>query len=363
MIRGAPSAILALVGLSLLLGGCAALSGWTPSRVEALALSHRQKAQALERDGALRPALDEWKIALTIDPNDATAQEATKRLPARIETAVADRIRRGREARARGADLEARRHFLAALALDPSNKPAFEALQTETKEARFATHTVGRGETLATIAQRYYGDRARADVIAQANRLPPNPRLAPGTQLRIPEIPRVASPPSEPLGEGPHEARVPPTKEEPEVNPLVRDTREALDRKEYQVVLANVEKLLDGNPRSSELLDLKKAGLYGQGVALFQAKKYDDAYKTLTELVKLDPRYQDGAVMRGEVRVQLIQQHYNEGIRLYREDQLEGAIAQWRTVLEYDPTHDEARRSIEQAERILKALRERQKKP
>jgi len=46
-------------------------------------------------------------------------------------------------------------------------------------------------ETLASIAERYYGDRSRLDVIWEVDELPPNPRLAVGTLLRIPEIPGV----------------------------------------------------------------------------------------------------------------------------------------------------------------------------
>jgi len=47
--------------------------------------------------------------------------------------------------------------------------------------------------------------------------------------------------------------------------------------------------------------------------------------------------------------------------RMYRDDleQLEAAIAHWHAVLEYDPQHAEAKRNIEQAQRILRSLEER----
>ena len=47
------------------------------------------------------------------------------------------------------------------------------------------------GDTLAALAQRYYGDRSRSEVIWETNQLPPNPRLVAGTILKIPEIPGV----------------------------------------------------------------------------------------------------------------------------------------------------------------------------
>ena len=51
-----------------------------------------------------------------------------------------------------------------------------------------------------------------------------------------------------------------------------------------------------------------------------------------------------------------MRQRYQEGLRLFREELLEDAIAQWRSVLELDPKHAEARRSIEQTETMLRTL-------
>ncbi len=378
---GARLGLLLIVGLSVALGACAG----APSRPEVAAppvpapnvllLSHTQKAEALEREGHLRKALDEWKIALTIDPNDAVARERETKLKGQIERTVADRIRQGREALRREASIEARRHFLAALALDPANKVAFEALQNEIKEIRFLTHTVARGETLATIAERYYGDRARSEVIWQMNQLPPNPRLAPGVTLKIPEIPGVPFVHPAPRLETPREgiARpdLPPSgvqrgeaprEEAPEANPLLIEAREALEKGEFVVALGDADKLLAGNPQDQEALDLKKVALYRQGKSQLDQRRYDDSYRTLVQLAKLAPNYQDSNSLLGQARTRLIQQHYSEGLRFYREEKLEEAIAQWRTVLEYDPQHANAKKNIEQAERLLKGLQQRQQR-
>ena len=267
-----------------------------------------------------------------------------------------------------------RRHFLAALAMDPANRVAFEALRTEVKEVRFLTHTVGRGETLATIAERYYGDRSRLEVIWETNQLPPNPRLVVGTTLKIPEIPGVpfvhpearqepsrgaaregSAPSAVPRGESPRD-------ETPEVNPLLVEAREAFEKGQYVVALADVDKLLAGNPQSPEAVDLKKAALYGLGKSQLTQSKFEDSYRTLTQLARLAPNYQDSPSLLGQARTRLIQEHYNEGIRLFREEKLEGAIARWRTVLEYDPQHADAKKNIEQAQRLLRGLQQRQRR-
>jgi nucleoid-associated protein YgaU len=145
----------------------------------------------LERRGYLRQALEERVIALTIDSSNGAAQAARLRLEAEIEREVSALTDSGRELLARGLHAEARRRLLAALALDPTNRMAFETLQNQVQEVTFLVHTVRRGETLASLADLYYGDRSRAEVIAETNRLALNARLAAGQPLRIPEIPGV----------------------------------------------------------------------------------------------------------------------------------------------------------------------------
>ncbi len=396
---------LVTLGLALILGACATVAG-TPSSYGPLVARHREKALKLERSGDLRRALDEWQIALTLEPRNAAAREGQARLEARLQRLLANRLRQGQEALRRGAQLEARRHFLVALALDPGNKVAFETLRDRVKEIHFVSHTVARGETLASIADRYYGDRLRSEVIWEMNHLSSRPRA--GSQLKIPEIPGVPfrtaalqrtaaarrpepkrpeptrSEPTQPEPTQPEPTQPEPPEAEPaqpeppapaaeaeesareelttESNPLLVDTREALERKEYDVALLGVDKLLEGNPRNPEWLDLKKSILYEDGKDSFDRKNYDDAHRTFSQLVELDRHFKDSAALLREARAQAIQQHYSEGIRLYREEQLEAAIAKWQAVLEYDSQHVDAKKNIDQAERILRALQERQRK-
>jgi tetratricopeptide (TPR) repeat protein len=339
-----------------------------------LAAAHKDKARRLERTGELRQALDEWKIALTIDPADQDAQAGQRQVQARIDRSITERMAQGREALEKGDHLEARRHFLAVLAVDPANQAAFSALQNDVKEIRFVPHTVKAGETLATIAERYYGDRSRSEVIWETNQLPPNPRLTAGMVLKIPEIPGVPfvlpelrPKPPEPVAR----PDAPPTPETArptetvEINPLLVGAREALEKGEYQVALADVDRVLTSNAQNPDAAELKKAVLYGLGKSQLGQRKYEDSVKTFVQLARLAPAYQDSPALLKQARERAAQQHYAQGLQLYREEKLEDAIVQWKAVLEYDPEHANAKKNIEQAERLLKSLQLRQqpKKP
>jgi tetratricopeptide (TPR) repeat protein len=339
---------------------------------ETLAAPHLARAAELERDGFLRRAVDEWKIARTIDPDSAAARDGQAKLTARIEGLVAERVNEGRAALARGSHTEARRRLLAGLALDPGNRAIVTLLQNEARDVEFLTHTVRAGDTLASLAERYYGDRSRGEVIWETNQLPPNPRLTAGTTLKIPEIPGLpfarprpaALPPPAPGPTVVAPSRPDSAREDapPEVNPLIAEAREAIDRNEYTVALGDIDKVLAGDPANREGLTLKKLVLYRHGKNLSDQKNYDASYKTLTTLARLQPDYEDVAKLLPQTKGRAVEQHYQSGIRLYREEKLPQAIAEWKVVLDLEPDHANAKKNIDQAERLLKGLEQRKKK-
>jgi len=176
-------------------GGAQALPAATtatgPWTRERLAASHNERSERMEQRGLLRQALEERAIALTIAPGDRKAQDAQKRLEGRIAHDVAGLLREGRALLDRGVLGEAQQRFLTALSLDPTNRTAFETLQNEVREVMFITHTVRPGETCVSLAELYYGDRLRCEVIAETNRMALNAPLKAGQKIRVPEIPGV----------------------------------------------------------------------------------------------------------------------------------------------------------------------------
>jgi tetratricopeptide (TPR) repeat protein len=364
--------MIGLIASGLLLAGCAAGTGGSgPASYEALIAPQRERAAALAAQGNLRGASDAWKVALTIDPQDAVALAESRKLDEQIKQSVGERLSRGRDALKRNVHLEARSHFLAVLALDPGNREAFEALQSQVREVRQVNHTVRAGDSLTSIALLYYGDRTRSEVIWETNQLPPNPKLAPGTVLRIPEIPGLPFGRPEPAltaktppsgGAPATPAKTEPSEEGLYANPALGAAREALERGELVLALTTVDRFLGQNPRNSEATDLRRTVLLQQGRTLMEQNKLLDAYTAVNQLVKANPKDSAATSLFSQVRGRLVQQHYNQGMQLFREEKLPAAVAEWRTVLQYDPAHDGAKRNIDQAQRLLKGLEERQQK-
>jgi tetratricopeptide (TPR) repeat protein len=348
----------------------AAPGGMVPTQRQALVASYNERAQALETDGRLREALEARKIALTVDPDNVAARDGLRAVQAKIDGLISQRLAEGRAAQARGAQVAARRSFLGVLALDPDNRAAFEALREQTPDVEGLPHIVRRGDTLAGLAQQYYGNRALGEVIAEANQLAPNARLAAGTQLKIPEVPGVPlirpdarkDPPRAPLpspGAPPATPASVPREEPAEVNPLLAEARESLERKDYATALGDADRLLASTPGNAEAQGLKRSALYGLGKTQYDQKQYKDSYATLGQLVKLAPNHEDAAKLLRQSRSRLIDDHFGRGIRYYREEKLPEAIAEWKAVLEIDPQHIAARKNLEQSERLLKSLEER----
>jgi len=152
-----------------------------------VAAPHREWSAMLEQRGLLREARDECLMAAAIDSEDASAAARCAALGERIASEETRLVTEG-AALARAGSPAARGPLLAALALNPGSFAAFEALVSAPGPGRFLRHTVGSRDTAVSLADLYYGDRTRAELIEQANGLTPGAPLTPGQMLRIPEI-------------------------------------------------------------------------------------------------------------------------------------------------------------------------------
>ena len=105
-------------------------------------------------------------------------------------------------------------------------------------------------------------------------------------------LPELRPKPPEPVARPDARARRPRTArptETVEINPLLVGAREALEKGEYQVALADVDRVLASNAQNPDAAELKKAVLYGLGKSQLSQRKYEDSVKTLVQLSAARP--------------------------------------------------------------------------
>lgn len=149
---------LAAAAISLLLAACAATPPAAPPPADppqdpapapivvlpaeptAYELRQKERALALARQGRLADAALTWELLATIRPKVPEYRDRLAELQRQITTAVAERQQRGEQAAARGQIEAATQQFLAALALQPDNQRAADALRSVERERIKRTH-------------------------------------------------------------------------------------------------------------------------------------------------------------------------------------------------------------------------------
>lgn len=136
-----------------------------PAEPTAYELRQRERADALARQGRLAEAALAWEVLATIRPNVPEYRERLAELNKQIGSGVAERMQRGEQAIARGQVDAAMQQFLAALALQPDNTRAADALRAAERERIKRNH-------LGKLSRNTLTRRAMSEADMGANETP-----------------------------------------------------------------------------------------------------------------------------------------------------------------------------------------------
>jgi len=180
--------------LLLCLGGCAGSfepvssffrSGpwWRAAQVDNI----RTRARELEARNELGMALDHWRLVqrITVDSDEAGGE--IKRLQNKIAAAAEFHYREGIAALGKNRSVTARKHFLAALRLNPEYKPALNQIRSRFSPFPFTVYQCEAGDRPATVAGKIFGDEKKAFLVTWFNHLPEDRPLTPGSVLILPK--------------------------------------------------------------------------------------------------------------------------------------------------------------------------------
>ncbi|MCK5202295.1 MAG: tetratricopeptide repeat protein, partial [Desulfobacterales bacterium] len=192
------AAMSGVIFLIFLIAGCAGFGSKSPTQ---LAKEYTAKAQAYEKKGDLVEALKQYKLVLTVDPQNKLAQEKRATLEPHLNKLAEEHYQIGLKYYRQGQYPPARKEFLTALRYNPEHAEAKDKLTVARKEIehvkRYIVHTLQADETISTLAERYYGDYRKFHVIAEYNELEDATKVTVGQEIKIPVIegtPIIADP-------------------------------------------------------------------------------------------------------------------------------------------------------------------------
>lgn len=298
----------ALLVATVLLPACASLFQLSPDAAFRNAIrANEAEALRLEQAGHLQYALDRWRIILTIDPQHATAPQKIQQLSNAVHEQSPRHVAQGKEALQRRDRQAAQRHYMAALRLNPQNREALQGLYAVDEQL---------GDPSAFARSRMFGSRTDAATLAMS----PEDDEETGEEISLSEA------------------------------------LELFRRKEYRAAIDAFNRVLARDPQLREALEYQKLAYYQQGIEYFERALYAEAMDMFEWLKRLQPDFKRVAYYWGQTREKMAEQHYLAGIRHFKEQQLKEAIREWDHALALNPNLDNARRSRERANRLLKSL-------
>jgi len=220
---------------------------------------------------------------------------------------------------------------------------------------RFVIHTVQPEETLSKLAQMYYGDLSKFDVIAKFNDIGTNVRV--GQELKIPEVEglpflvegkvaetkTVALPKDQPLTEA--GAEKPKAAEISEKPVAIEDQTanyrelgiELYKNKEYSDAIIELNKVLSVNPADQTALNYMALAYFEKGRQSFDTKAYSQAEQEFEASLKYNKNCPDCRDYINKIEKKSRANLRDEAIALYNLKKYKDAIVKFEAVVQTDP--------------------------
>jgi tetratricopeptide (TPR) repeat protein len=255
------------------------------------------RAQQFEAAGQLPEALRQYKIALTVWPNDRVSREGRERVEKALRRGAEEHYKAGLRLQKEGKQLQAFQQFLTALRLWPDHR---EALQMATA-------------------------RMSVPVEKQAvQKAPPEPRTK-----QMPALPVLE--------------KTPVQEEQQEVVEQIAVYREygmELYREgRYQEALSEFKKVLGVKPDDPVAKEYSYRSSFGLAMEFFQKKDYLAAREQFLVSLKLKSPCQQCHVYIRRSEELFKEMHYKQGIECYGKEQLADAVVEWEMVRGLDPNY------------------------
>jgi tetratricopeptide (TPR) repeat protein len=322
-----------------------------PVAPDPFADAYRKKAINYEKAEEFLKAIEMWKIFSSLTPADRETVKKIEELQRQADTAAASHFNRGVAHYQKGAAALARKEFLLTLLYNPDHKAALDYLKNKLTGEEPTQYVVKKGDTLPSIAQKFYNDPQKDFLISYFNNIDKQTSLVPDMNLIIPIL-EISEPekPKEEYDSTPEEEEALPAAD---IAGLLAKATGFLNAKKYRDAIPAAENILKYESTNSAALNILNAANYELGKIANTARKYPEALKYFS---KVNPGYRDVKNVIIKTQNLLAEVRYNAGVKFYVSEKIEQAIREWKETLVLNPKHPRAGRDIENAQNLLKKI-------
>jgi len=175
--------------LFMLVSGCAQPTIKPPEPIDN---QYMVKAQEYEAKGDLLEALEQYKLALTVDPKNQAAKEKRTKIEQELRELAENHYQTGLSYHRKGQYAQARKEFLTALRYTPDHQEAKNMLREhvlgEQQVKGYVLHTIQPNESISMLAKKYYGDPKKFQIIAEYNQLKDATKVSVGQKVKVPVV-------------------------------------------------------------------------------------------------------------------------------------------------------------------------------
>jgi tetratricopeptide (TPR) repeat protein len=313
---------------------------------------YRNKAINYEKAEEFLKAIEMWKIFSSLTPADRETIKKIEELQKQADTAAASHFKSGVAHYQKGTAASARKEFLLTLLYNPDHKAALDYLKNKLTGEEPTQYVVKKGDTLPSIAQKFYNDPQKDFLISYFNNIDKQTSLVPDMNLIIPilEISEPEKPKEEYDSTPEEEEEAPPAAD---IAGLLAKATELLNAKKYRDAIPAAENILKYESTNSAALNIVNTANYELGKIANAARNYTEALKYFR---KVNPGFRDVKNVIISTQNLLAEVRYNMGVKLYVGEKIEQAISEWKEALALNPKHPRAGRDIENAKNLLKKI-------
>jgi len=363
------------------LAGCAAGGGMTtPDKRSAPAQAYYNEGLTQEQAGQVVEATRMYKLALTLMPKDTEIAEALKRMETERKRMAEERYQKGEQAYASGRFQDSKVAYLSALRLWPEHAGALERLLSREKitATQQGKHVVQKGETLAIIAKKYYGDYKKFRLIAQYNKIEDATQIEIGQTLMIPESGTGSMPAAgSSMAAGENQAMASTAEEtsveddqrlaataEETISQAVeiqvanyRDLgKDMLREGDYGAAIVEFRKVLNVIPDDQEAQQDLSVAHNAYARQLWDRQEIDQAREQFEICLTFRDDCQACRKTVKDCENAYKERLYNRGIAFFQDEKPEAALTEWEILQALDPGYRNVKDYIQKAKKISEQL-------